>query len=29
MGDYKKLKVWEKAHSLAVRVHRSAKPIRD
>jgi four helix bundle protein len=29
MGDYKKLKVWEKGHSLAVRVHRAAKAIRD
>ena len=29
MGDYKKLKVWEKGHGLAVRVHRAAKAIRD
>ena len=29
MGDFKKLKVWEKAHSVAVRVHRVARAIRD
>jgi four helix bundle protein len=29
MGDYKKLKVWEKAHAVAVRVHRIAKAMRD
>ena len=28
MGNFKKLKVWEKAHSLAVRVHDIAKGMR-
>ena len=28
MADFKKLKVWEKAHALAVRVHKLAKSMR-
>ena len=28
MSDFKKLKVWEKAHELALRVHRAAAQIR-
>ncbi|HST08440.1 MAG TPA: four helix bundle protein [Gemmatimonadaceae bacterium] len=29
MGDFRKLKVWEKAHGVAVRAHRLAKSMRD
>ena len=28
MGDFKKLQVWQKAHELAMDVHRRAKHIR-
>ena len=28
MGDFRKLKVWEKAHAMAVRAHRLAKSMR-
>jgi four helix bundle protein len=28
MGDFKKLLVWQKAHALALRVHRAAARIR-
>jgi four helix bundle protein len=29
MGDFKKLKVWQKAHTLAVQIHRVARSMRD
>src|SRR3954464_6170141 len=29
MGDFKKLKVWQKAHNLAVQIHRIARSMRD
>jgi four helix bundle protein len=29
MADFKKLKVWEKAHSLAVQTHKLATEIRE
>jgi len=29
MTDFKKLKVWEKAHSLAVQTHKLATEIRE
>jgi four helix bundle protein len=29
MGDFRKLKVWEKAHSVTVRVHRVTTMMRD
>src|SRR5688500_1465154 len=28
MGDFKKLLVWQKAHALALRIHRAASRIR-
>jgi four helix bundle protein len=29
MADFRKLKVWEKAHSVTVRVHRISNTMRD